>query len=70
MKKKPARTEDPAQAIAGLRRQIDEADSAILTLLDRRARLASEIGEEKRRFQASATEGERKSFTFYDPERE
>src|SRR4051812_41065463 len=80
MKKKKARTgaitrsartpADPAQAIASLRGQIDATDSEILKLLDRRAGLASEIGEEKRKLQSQAKPGERKSFTFYDPERE
>jgi chorismate mutase/prephenate dehydratase len=70
MKKKPARSGDPAQAIASLRAQIDATDSEILKLLDRRAGLASDIGGAKRELQASAKPGERKSFTFYDPERE
>src|SRR4051812_16619452 len=70
MKKKPARSGDPAKSIARLREQIDETDSTILELLDRRARLASDIGEEKRALQATAKGGGGKSFTFYDPERE
>jgi chorismate mutase/prephenate dehydratase len=61
---------DPAAEIARLRAEIDGTDSRILELMDRRASLASAIGEEKRRLQAGAKPDARKGFTFYDPERE
>lgn len=61
MSKKKREDQDPVKAIARLRGQIDETDSRILELLDRRAGLASAIGEEKRKAQIPS---------FYDPERE
>ncbi|HUP57387.1 MAG TPA: prephenate dehydratase, partial [Bdellovibrionota bacterium] len=58
---------DPASEISRLRGEIDSVDSQVLALLDRRAGLATEIGEAKRELQAR---GAAKKFTFYDPERE
>src|SRR5579859_4061345 len=60
----------PREQITKLRGEIDSTDSRILELLDKRAGLASAIGEEKRRLQATAKPGEQKELTFYDPERE
>src|SRR4051812_4037173 len=58
----------PSEEIARLRAEIDDVDSKVLGLLDRRAELATRIGDEKRRLQAAGGPG--RAFTFYDPERE
>jgi chorismate mutase/prephenate dehydratase len=62
----PQSPKDPKDAIAGYRAEIDRTDAEILELLNERAGLATAIGEEKRKLQASGGKG----FTFYDPERE
>lgn len=67
-KKKETRTPEGLDA---LRARIDRVDSEILELLDERARIATAVGEEKRRLFAAGGRGQEKTGPgFYDPERE